>query len=242
VNENFAILELKYGNIYGGYPNYFVIAEASLLVFEPESRKIFIESWRNGLDINYVTVYPKTDELGHTIERVREVVNMKTGEVRPFMEDFKLDDRALDLAFKQVQPVRNWVKRFLLNAFRKYNVRTIIIFDGRRDIFLCERAGVNFARMRIVDLQKVINKETNYLFSLNKLSKVINLNFDNTYLRSNNLEYWMHPVAARQLKPMSAAWDAARLLMVHNEYMYHHEDFMLQAAKLVNKIEKRKEE
>ncbi len=240
MNENFAILELKYGNIYGGYPNYFVIAEASVLAFEVESRKIFIESCRNGLDINYVSVYPKTDELGHTIERVREVVNMKTGQTRPYLEEYKLDERALEFAFKQVRPVQNWVKRFLLTSFRKYNVRNLLIFDGRRDIFLCERAGVNFGRTRIMDLQKAINKETNYLFSLNKLAKVINLSFDNSYLRSNNLEYWIHPVAARQLRPMSAAWDAARLLMVHNEYMYHHDSFLLEAAKLVNKIEERK--
>ena len=42
--NNVAFLELKYGNIYGGYPNFFVISEVSLLVFEPQSQKIFIES------------------------------------------------------------------------------------------------------------------------------------------------------------------------------------------------------
>lgn len=241
MDRNFAILELKYGNIYGGYPNFFAIAEVALLVFEPHSKKIFIESFINKTDIDYVSVWSKTDELGHTIERVREVVNMRTGRRRPFLEDFRLDERALRYNFKKLRPTQGRVKKFLLNNFRKYGVRTIITFDGRRDIFLCERTGVNFGRMHIIDLQKELNRETDYLFSLNKLSKIINFRIDGSYLRSNNLEYWLHPIAAKQLRPMSAPYDAARLLMVHNEYREHHDDFMMKAALLLNKLQMAKE-
>jgi hypothetical protein len=91
-------------------------------------------------------------------------------------------------------------------------------------------------------LQKALNKETDYLFSLNKLSKVINFRLDGSYLRSNNLEYWLHPIAAKQIIPGTAGWDAVRLLMVHNEYEMHHQDFIMKAALLLNKIQKRKEE
>ena len=118
----------------------------------------------------------------------------------------------------------------------------IITFDGRRDVFLCERSGVNFMRYNILDLQKVLNKETEYLFSLNKLAVVINFELDNSYLRSNNLEYWLHPIAARQIIPKSAAYDAARLMMVYNEYTMFHEDFLRKGALLLNKIQSLKEE
>ncbi|MEL6143577.1 MAG: hypothetical protein AAFU67_18400, partial [Bacteroidota bacterium] len=49
MNENIAFLELKYGNIYGGYPNFYAISEIALLVFEQGSNKIFLESWINSM-------------------------------------------------------------------------------------------------------------------------------------------------------------------------------------------------
>lgn len=237
MENNIAFLELKYGNIYGGFPNFFAIAEVSLLVFEGRSKKIFIETWINKIDVDYVSVYSKTNELGHTIGRVKEVVNMRTGRVRPFMEEFKVDKRALQYSFKQLRPVHNHVKRFLLNALRKYRIQTIVTFDGRRDIFLCERAGVRFGRTHIIDLQKDLNKETDYLFSLNKLAVIAGFDMDGSYLRSNNNEYWLHPIAAKQLYPGTAAWDAARLLMVFNEFHEHRADFLVRAQQLLNKIQ-----
>ena len=237
MENNIAFLELKYGNIYGGFPNFFAIAEVSLLVFEKRSKKIFIETWVNRADVDYVSVYSKTNELGHTIGRNKAVINMRTGRTRPFLEEFKVDKRALQYSFKQLQPVHSRVKRFLLDSLRKYQIQTIITFDGRRDIFLCERAGVRFGRAEIIDLQKELNKETDYLFSLNKLSVIINFDMDGSYLRSSNQEYWLHPIAAKQLHPGTAAWDAARLLMIHNEFYDYREDFLVKAQQLLNKIQ-----
>lgn len=237
MENNIAFLELKYGNIYGGFPNFFAIAEVSLLVFEKRSKKIFIESWVNKADVDYVSVVSKTNELGHTIGREKEVINMRTGRKRPFLEDFQVDKRALQYSFKQLKTVHSRVKRFLYDAFKKYHIQTIVTFDGRRDIFLCERAGVRFNRINIIDLQKELNKITDYLFSLNKLSVIINFDMDGSYLRSNNKEYWLHPIAAKQLVPGSAAWDAARLLMVYNEFQDHQADFLLKAQQLLNKIQ-----
>jgi len=237
VENNIAFLELKYGNIYGGFPNFFAIAEVTLLVFEKRSKKIFTETWINKADVDYVSVYSKTNELGHTVGRNKVVINMRTGRTRPFLEEFKVDKRALQFSFKQLRPVHSRVKRFLLDSLRKYQIQTIITFDGRRDIFLCERAGVRFGRAEIIDLQKELNKETDYLFSLNKLSVIIGFDMDGSYVRSNNLEYWLHPIAAKQLRPKSAAWDAARLLMIHNEFYEYREDFLVKAQQLLNKIQ-----
>ncbi|MBK6902141.1 MAG: hypothetical protein IPH04_04810 [Saprospirales bacterium] len=237
MNSNFAILELKYGNIYGGFPNFFAIAEISLLVFDPRGNKVFVETWRNGLDIDYVSVFSKVNELGHTVSRAKEVINMKTGRTRPFVEEFKLEKEPLDFLFRKLKPVHQWVKKFLLTNLKKYEVKDLVTFDGRRDLFLCEKSGVRLDRMNIVDLQKDLNKETDYLFSLNKLSVIVNCRIEGSYLRSNNLEYWLHPIAAKQFNPKSAAWDAARLLMVHNEYRQFHDDFLIKAALLLNKIQ-----
>ncbi len=236
--NNIAFLELKYGNIYGGYPNYYAISDICFLVFEPSTNRIFVESVANTLNVDIVNVFSRVDELGNTVEKVREVVNLRTGRVRPFDEEFKLDEGQLDAEFRKLRPLKNFVRSFLTKkAIFKYKPRTLITFDGRRDVFLCEKSGVNFRNCQIIDLQKDITKETNYLFSLNKLAKVIDFKTTDSYLHSNNCKYWLHPIAARQITPKTAAWDAARLLMVHQEYHEHHDDFLMKAALLLNKIE-----
>jgi len=238
--NNIAFLELKYGNIYGGYPNFYAISEIALLVFEPDSKKIFLESWNSNADVDIVNVYAKVNELGHTMSRVREVMNIRSRRRKVYKEDFRLPEEELKEAFNRLRGTRSAIKSFFMRNLRKYRFRDMITFDGRRDVFLCEKSGARFDRYRIVDLQKEINQETNYLFSLNKLSVVINFEHDMSYLRSNNLEYWLHPIAARQIIPKSAAYDAVRLLMVHQEYREHKQDFLIQAARLLQKIENSK--
>ncbi len=242
MNENVAFLELKYGNIYGGYPNFYAISEIALLVFERGSNKIFLESWINQANVDIVDVYAETDDLGHTTRRVREVLNMRTNRRFQYHEDFRLSEDDLQFAFRNLRSTKNAIRNFLNKNLRKYRFRDMIVFDGRRDVFLCERSGVRFDYTNIIDIQKDLNRETDYLFSLNKLARVINFNTDRSYLRSNNLEYWLHPIAARQIIPGTAAFDAARLLMVFNEYTMFHEDFLIKAAILLNQVSKRKEQ
>lgn len=240
MENKFAILELKYGNIYGGYPNFFAISEISLLVFEPDTKRIFLESWSNNSDVDYVSVDTKVNELGHTMSRYKTVVNMRTRRRKDFDENFNLNEDALQEEFGKLRMTRNNVKRFLSNNLKKYRIDTIYTFDGRRDIFLCEKSGVYFDRINIVDLQKEINNETNYLFSLKKLGKVAEFDFDGNYVRSSNEEFWLHPIAARQILPRSAAYDAAQLLMIQREFVENHDMFMIKAAQLLKQIENQK--
>ena len=212
----------------------------ALLVFEPETNRIFLESMSINADVNIVNVYSKVNHLGNTIGKQREVYNLKSGRTMPFDEEFNLNEKDLDQAFYKLRPSKRYVKGFFMKNFGKYRFRDIITFDGRRDIFLCEKSFVDFRGKNIHDLQKEITKVTNYLFSMNKLAKVINFQVTETHVRSNNLQYRLHPIAARQIVPKSAAYDAARLLMIHNEFKEHHDDFLMKAALLLNKIEMEK--
>ncbi|MFK7978718.1 MAG: hypothetical protein AB8G86_01940 [Saprospiraceae bacterium] len=241
MRDNIAFLELKFGNIYGGYANFFAISDISLLVFDPSTNRIFIESLAINTDVDVVWVNSKTNELGHTIGRSRQVINLRTRRKRSFNEEFSLNEHELDRAFRNIRPTRRYIKSFFFKNFRKYNIRNIVTFDGKRDIFLCEKSGVEFRGTKIFDLQKALNKEFNYLFSLNKLGVAINSRFDDGYLQSNNQKYWIHPIAARQLRPRTAAWDAARMFLIYQEFNDYHDDFTMKSALLVNKIQKAKE-
>ena len=240
MNQNIAFLELKFGNIYGGPPNFYAVHEVALLVFEPHSNKVFLESMTVAVDAEIVSVTARVNELGNTIDRVKEVVNMKTKRIREFDETYQIFDQELDDVFGLLRPAQRWVRAFFGKCMQKYRIRDIVTFDGRRDLFLLEKARIRFDRLNIIDLQKDIIKETNYLFSLNKLAVVTGFDFNGTMLKSNNEEYWMHPIAAKQIVPRSASFDAARLLMVHQEFHSHRDDFLMKAALLLNKIEMQK--
>jgi len=237
IPNGFAILELKYGNIYGGPPNYFVISDISLLVFDPDKNHIFLESASMSGDVDVVFVNSKSNELGHTTGRHKHVVNLETRKKKPYLENYEVSPEDLDLAFEKSRPGRMVIRNFMRKNLRKYDVNKIITFDGRRDVFLCEKTGVRFDGIELVDLQKDLNQECNYLFSLNKLGVAINFRADASFLYSNNLKYYLHPIAARQLEPKSAAYDAARLLLINNEFTQHKEDFLIKAAILLNKIQ-----
>jgi len=242
VNQNIAFLELKFGNIYGGPPNFYAVHEVALLVFEQGSNKVFLESMTVAVDVDIVSVEAKVNELGNTIDRVKEVVHMKTKRRRPFDETYQIFDKELEDSFGMLRPAQKWIRAFFGKCMQKYRIKDIITFDGRRDLFLLDKARVRFNRyINFIDLQKDIIKETNYLFSLNKLAVVTGFDFNGSLLRSNNEEYWMHPIAAKQIVPKSAAYDAARLLMVHQEFHQHRDDFLMKAALLLNKIEMQKE-
>ena len=96
--------------------------------------------------------------------------------------------------------------------------------------------------MEIFDLQKALNQECNYLFSLNKLGVITGFNLNHTSLKSNNIEYFLHPIAAKQVRPKTAAFDAARLLMAHQEFGEHKDDFLMKAALILNKISLKQKE
>ncbi len=235
--NNVAFLELKYGNIYGGYPNFFVISDVSLIIFEPHSRKIFVESMQVNIDLDIIFVNTKVDELGHTQGRIKFVKNLTTGKKRTYDEDFKLSEEDLENAFKKSRNVKKYVKNFFTRVMRKYRFKTIVTFDGRRDVFLTERCGVDFRHNEFYDLQRELNLKCNYLFSLNKLSVIVNFDVGHSTMRSNNLDYYIHPIAAKQLIPKSASYDAARLLMIYQEFIQHEDNFLMKGALLLNKIQ-----
>jgi len=237
--NNVAFLELKYGNIYGGYPNFFVISEVSLLVFEPQSQKIFIESLSLTPYADVVFVNAKVNDLGHTIGRLKHVMNLKTRKKQVYREEFRLDEEEINYAIGGTKFIRKIIKGFFMKNMRKYRIRDIVTFDGKRDLFLLEKIGVDLTRCRNFDLQKALNKACNYLFSLNKLAVAVNFEVTPSSLRSNNQDYYLHPIAARQIRPKSAAYDAARMFMAYQEYNENQADFLVKAQLLLNKIQQR---
>ncbi|MBT8219172.1 MAG: hypothetical protein KJP00_05085 [Bacteroidia bacterium] len=230
-------MEVKYGCIHGGYPNYFVVSEVALLIYEPKNRKIFIEQFSTNADLDLVYVHAKTNELGHTIGRDKFVYNLRTRRRKEFDEDFKLTEDQIKQLFQNSYGARKAINGFFYKVLKKYRFRDIITFDGKRDVFLVEKQGVNLRGKKIYDIQKTLTKKCNYLFSMNKLAVATGFETTEDAIKSNNLSFYLHPMAGKHVYPGSAAWDAARMFIVHQEFVQHQDNFLTKAALLLQKIQ-----
>jgi hypothetical protein len=238
MRENIAFLELKYGTVYGGYPNFFVVTDVALLIYNPVTGQTFIETLTSEMDVNIVFVHTNANELGHTVNREKFVQNLRTKKRLYFKDEFRLPNRVVGDIFKALRMRSNILRDFVGRNLFKYKVGTIVTFDGNRDLDLISKARVELDSFQIFDIQKKLNEETGYSFSLNKLGVVINYKKQGSIITSNNITYEV-PRARSFLfnHPQSAAFDASRMYMVYQEYNLHHQDFILKAALLVNNIQ-----
>ena len=143
-------MELKYGNIYGGYPNFYAISEIAFLVFEIGSKKLFLESWINNAPVDIVNVYSEVNELGHTLSRNKEVFNLNSGQSRPFDENFKLSEDQLFFEFNKLKNAKLHIRNFLEKNFHKYE------FDDFKNIIF------EFSSNNIIDREYETYYEIEY--------------------------------------------------------------------------------
>lgn len=76
-----------------------------------------------------------------------------------------------------------------------------------------------------------------YLFFFNKFFKVINFEYDCSYLCFYNLEYWLYFIVDCQIVFKFVVYDVVCLLMIYNEYWDYYDDFMMKGVLLFNKIQ-----
>lgn len=233
-----AFLELKYGWVYGGSPKFHIISDIALVFHSEETNRITVHSKAIRSNAQIVTSYSDVDDMGVTQRRVIEVLDMATGRTRPYRSDFQLDPRFAKNVIANSYNTHRVIRNFIVGLLLENKPQELVVFGGRRDILLCEKAGVRFDKIpKITDTQEELKAETGHLFSLNKISRVINYQPEPTRVTSNNLDYYLPPFITRRLVPNSATDDAVRAFMAHQEYTLHKDHLLLKSALLLNKIE-----
>lgn len=232
---NTAYIELKYGPLNGGNEHYFVVTDVSLIIHNHDTGYLAVETRQIKSDLDVVFHFADVDELGTTRRRYKKVVNLKTGAERP-LEKEQLFDKLPSHIAANTRYHKLTLKNFVIQAIRNHRVSRIISF-GQRDLSILEKVGVYTNKLKSYDFQQKLNKETNYYFSLNKLSKIICFNSRNNDISSNNLSYTL-PVSPRFMREDGALYDAARLFLIYQEYMTHQDAFFIKAALQLQKIGK----
>ena len=239
MNQTSAFLELKYGWVYGGSPKFHIVCEAAILIHNPAMDNILIFSKQIRGHGKIVTSFSQTDEFGVTQKRVVEVLDLSTQRVYPFDPNFKLPGKVAKGIIARSYGTHKVLKNFIVGLMIKYKPKEFIIFGGRRDILLCEKAGVRFDKVRggIYDTQELLKRDTDHLFSLNKISKIIKFPPHSNRIESLNYEYYLPRHITRNLAPNSATYDLARAFLVHQEFVIHKQNLLIKAALQLQKIE-----
>lgn len=233
-----AFLELKYGWVYGGSPKFHIISDIALIFHTEGSDRITVHTKAIRSNAQIVTSYSDVNELGVTQRRVIEVLDMNTRRVRPYRSDFRLSSRIVKNVIANSYNTHRVVRNFIVGLLLEHKPDELVIFGGRRDVLLCEKAGVRFDKVpKITDTQDLLKEETGHLFSLNKISKVINYEADINRISSNNYEFYLPRFITRQITPNSATDDVARAFLAHLEFANHKDHLLIKSALQLQKIE-----
>ncbi|MFK7773543.1 MAG: hypothetical protein AB8F94_15440 [Saprospiraceae bacterium] len=238
MDKKTAFLELKYGWVYGGSPKFHIISDIALIMHSEQTDRITVHTKAIRSNTQIVTSYSDVDELGVTKRRIIEVLDMNNRRTRAYHPDFILNNRLVKNIIAQSYTTHRVVKNFIVGLLLEHRPDELVIFGGRRDIKKKKKAGVRFHKIpKITDTQELLKNETDHLFSLNKISKVIGYDQDINKISSNNEEYYLPRFITRQLEPNTAADDAVRAFLAHQEYVKHKDHLLIRAALQLQKIE-----
>lgn len=238
MDKTIAFLELKYGHVYGSSQWQKVVNDASVLVYKPESNKIriYTKTFKTNLDI--VLSHGVADQYGITNGRKFEVLDMTTNEIKPYDENFQLTEEERMHPRLDTTKLKGQLKQFILAVMKYHRLDSLITYGGSRDISLLEHSGVRFGRgPRMEDTQRLLQKYTKHLFSLNMISKIINFEYSGGWMTSNNCEYRIADRSQQYMRENTATLDVTRAFLVHQEFINFQQDMIIKAALQMQKVQ-----
>lgn len=238
MDKSIAFMELKYGHIYGGTPWKKVVNDVSILIYKPDTDvlRIYTKQFRGDLQI--VLSNGISDEYGITVGRKFEVLDMGTQRKMRYDEKFELPSNIEMKKKKEADKIKVQLNQFMTGVMKYQDVETLVTFGGSRDVTLCKQAGVRFDRnMKIVDTQRLLQRYTKHLFSLNMISQIVNYEYEFGWIRSNNCEYHIKERTQSHMRSNTATFDVCRQFLAHREFTDYQQSMIIKAALQMQKVQ-----
>ena len=215
---NILFLDMEFGPIYGSHRTDYFPTEIGALVYDLESHKVLFESKKFYYDVNLVIRKNILDDIGKTVGFSEKVANSQRGEYqKKFDPSYQLEKSDKVVARKLRYKCLDELREYVHNLFNKHQVNEIILFGARLDLNLLKWARVNMSNIQVIDIQRIIEKEINYLFSLDKISLIIGFYTKDKCFGSNNFHYKLPSRYKNQIKPHRALGDACRIFILFKE-------------------------
>jgi hypothetical protein len=238
MDKTVAFMELKYGHIYGGTPWKKVVNDASVLIYKPETDEMRIYTKQFRGDLQIVLSNGISDDLGITVGRKFEVLDMGTQRRVLYDENFELQRNVETKKKKEADKIKLQLNQFMTGIMKYQEVDTLVTFGGSRDVTLCKQAGVRFGRnLKIVDTQRLLQRYTKHLFSLNMISQIVNYEYEFGWIRSNNCEFHIKERTQPQMRTNTATFDVCRQFLAHREFTDYQQSMIIKAALQMQKVQ-----
>ena len=212
-------LDMEWGQVYGSYRRDFVPIEIGAVISSSGNSVPVLESKKFRHDIELVIRRNTINQIGKTIGFSEWVVNIGRGEYqKPFDPSYRLKKTEKTAAGKLSLKVLRELRQYLYSLFKKYQVSQIVLFGGHEDLNLLKKANINTSSITIVDIQRIVQKELCYLFSLDKISLIIGFYSSNKVFGSKNFRYSLPERYRYLIKPHRAIGDACRIFVIYEEF------------------------
>lgn len=224
---NTLFLDMEWGQIYGSYRGDFMLIEVGAVISNSRERSLILESRKFRHDINLVIRRNTIDQAGKTTGFSEWVANIGRGEYQqPFDPNYRLKRADKIAAQRLSRKVLSDLRQYIHGLFKKHQISEIVVFGGREDIKLLKKANINTCNIMIIDIQRIIQNEIRYLFSLDKISLIIGFYSSDKIFGSDNFRYPLLERYKYLIKPHKAIGDACRIFVIYEEFLKINPEFV----------------
>lgn len=232
-------LDMDWGQVYGSYRRDFIPIEVGAVISCSEDGVPVLKSKKFRYDIDLVVRKNIIDQIGKTIGFSEWVANVGRGEYqKPFDQNYRLKKTEKIEVKKLSLKVLDELRQYIHGLFEKYQISRVVLFGGREDLNLLQKANINISNITIVDIQRIVQSETRYLFSLDKISLIIGFYSNNKFFGSANLRYPLPERYKYLIKPHKAIGDACRIFVIYEEFFKVEFEFVQRCRKYLHANQK----
>jgi hypothetical protein len=218
---------MEFAGIYGTHQRMQIPIEIGVVLHDPASDTVSFAGKAFARDIEVELWKNITNDIGKRIDGSRRVFNLaRPGGSLEFDKRFHLDPEGAHRARSAIAEVHRDVKEFM-QALNRKNIDTLAFFARKREVETFQRARVNLSGFAIRDLQSEIRHE--YALkedvSLDRMSLVIGFSLHADTITSTHFRYTIPEKFRYIIKPHKAIGDAARMLLVSQEFRNYPGEF-----------------
>jgi hypothetical protein len=218
---------MEFAGIYGTHQRMQIPIEIGVVLHNPVSDAVSFAGKAFARDIEVELWKNVTDDIGKRVDGGRRVFNLtRPGGSLAFDKKFHLDSDGAHHAREAIAGIHGDIKEFM-QALNRKNIDTLAFFARKREVETFQRARVNLSGFTLRDLQSEIRHEYSLKedVSLDRMSLVIGFALESDIISSTHFTYSIPERFRYIIKPHKAIGDAARMLLVSQEFRHYPREF-----------------
>jgi hypothetical protein len=222
-----AFIDMEFAGIYGTHQRMQIPIEIGVVLHNPVSDTILFAGKAFVQDIEVDLWKNVTDDIGKRVDGNRRIFNLaRPGVSLLFDKKFHLDTGGAGRARTAITTVHRDIGAFM-QALNRKNIDTLVFFARKREVETFQRARVNISGFVLRDLQSEIRHEYSLKedVSLDRMSLVTGFSLESGSISSAHFTYPIPEKFRYIIKPHKAIGDAARMLLVSQEFRHHPREF-----------------